>query len=122
MRQRRGPRPGGRRRSRNAEQNEELFDEFYERLNEYESLTDFTDRPVSAFISDICNALGLEFDWERFTYDPWAVAEAEADPPASPFAAWRHSADPNEEDDDDGPLDIRGEVYANGHGPPLAAE
>ncbi len=104
-----------------AEQNEDLFDAFYERLKEYESLTDFTDRPVSAFVSDICNALGLEFDWRRFAYDPWAVEEAAADPPASPFAEWWHSADGDEEDDSDGPPEFRGEVHANGHGPPWAA-
>jgi len=45
--------------------------ELNERLDEYESFTDFTDRPFSAFIPDICDALQLDFHWERFAYDPW---------------------------------------------------
>jgi len=98
-----------------AEQDEDLFDEFYERLNDYESFTDFTDRPVSAFLSDICNALGLEFEWERFAYDPWAVEEAKADPPASPFAEWWHSANGDSDGADDNPYAT---VARRGIGPP----
>jgi hypothetical protein len=97
-------------------QNEVLHDDLDERLDEYEYFTDFTDRPVSAFVSDICNALGLEFEWDRFEYDPWAVEEAKADPPASPFAEWWHS-EYSGEDGDPGPG-----VRPNGHGPPLDAE
>jgi len=101
-----------------AEQDEDLYGELYERLDEYESFTDFTDKPVSAFVSEICNAMGLEFDWDRFEYDPWAIEEAKADPPASPFAEWWHSVNDDEEDDA-GPPEGSG---AYGHGPPLAAE
>ena len=92
----------------------DLFDELNERLDEYESFTDFTDRPVSAFILDVCDALNLDFEWKRFACDPWAVEEAKADPPASPFAEWWHSPDRDDEDGGGRPP----EVHANGHGPP----
>jgi len=92
------------------------FDELYERLDEYESFTDFTDRPVSEFIANICDAMGLEFDWSWFAYDPWAMQEAETKPEGSPFAEWLASTD-----DDAG--DSPPEDHArNGTGPPLAAE
>jgi hypothetical protein len=100
-----------------AEQDLGLFDELNERLDEYESFTHFTDKPVSTFILEICDALKLDFHWGRFAFDPWAVEEAEADPPASPFAEWWHSPDRDEED-----WYGLSEVPANGHGPPLAAE
>jgi hypothetical protein len=95
---------------------EDRFDELYERLDEYESFTDFTDRPVSAFVADICNALGLEFDWDQFAYDPWAMQEAETEPEDSPFAEWLASTEDDETDD---PLDTEA---MNGTGPPLAAK
>ena len=101
------------------EEDLDLFDELNERLDEYESFTDFTDKPVSAFVSDICNALGVEFDWARFAYDPWAVEETKADPPASPFAEWWHSKD---RDGDGDPPEVDADLDARGHGPPLAAE
>ena len=98
------------------DQDEDSYDELNERLEEYESFTDFTDRPVSAFVSDICNALGLEFEWDRFEYDPWAVEETKADPPASPFAEWWHSEHSGEGSDPDPGIRAR----PNGHGPPPA--
>src|ERR1700761_1090738 len=73
------------------EQDEDKDDELVERLDEYENFTDFTDRPVSEFISDVCKALKLKFRWDRFEHDPWAIEEAKADPPASPFAEWWHA-------------------------------
>jgi hypothetical protein len=73
------------------EQDEDLYSELAERLDEYEAFTDFTDRPVSSFVSDVCKALKLKFKWDRFEYDPWAAEEAKADPPASPFAEWWHA-------------------------------
>jgi hypothetical protein len=97
------------------EQELNLYDELFERLDEYESFTDFTDKPVSTFILEICDALELDFHWKRFEYDPWAVEEAKADPPASPFAVWWHLPDRDEDDDGEPP-----EVRANGHGPPTA--
>ena len=99
-----------------ADEDEDRFDELYERLDEYESFTDFTDRPVSAFVADICNALGLEFDWDQFAYDPWAMQEAETQPEGSPFAEWLASTDPDPAND---PRDAEA---MNGTGPPLAAE
>ena len=100
------------------EHDEDLEDELIARLDEYESFTDFTDRPVSAFVSDICKALKLEFKWDRFEYDPWAVEEAKANPPASPFAQWWHSVHANQGDILLAPPGVR----AQGHGPPWAAE
>jgi hypothetical protein len=105
------------------EQDEDLEDELGERLDEYESFTDFTDRPVSSFVSDICKALKLKFTWDRFEYDPWAAEEAKADPPASPFAEWWHAARVAPGDILVAPPGIRApNTHANSHGPPWAAE
>jgi hypothetical protein len=98
------------------DEDDDRFDELYERLDEYESFTDFTDRPVSAFIANICNAMGLEFDWDQFEYDPWAIQEAETKPEGSPFAEWLAST--QDDTGDDPPEDHA----RNGTGPPLAAE
>ena len=99
-------------------ENEERFDELHERLGEFESFTDFTDRPVSAFVADICNAMGLEFDWVRFAFDPWAVQEIETQAEGSPFAQWWASVQ-DEDASSGGPPDPHA---LTGTGPPLAAE
>jgi hypothetical protein len=97
-------------------EDEDRFDELYERLDEYESFTDFTDRPVSEFVANLCDAMGLEFDWSQFAYDPWAMQEAETEPEGSPFAEWLAST--QEDAANDPPV-----AHArNGTGPPLAAE
>jgi hypothetical protein len=44
-------------------------DDLYERLDEYERFTDFTDCPVSAFVATLCDAMGLELDWAQFAHD-----------------------------------------------------
>ena len=100
-----------------ADQDLDLYDELHERLDEYESFTDFTDKPVSTFILQIADAMELDLDWERFACDPWAAEEIAADPPVSPLAKWWHSRNADEGDDGQPP-----DVHANGHGPPLAAE
>jgi len=97
-----------------------LYDEANERLLEYESFTDFTDKPVSQFILEIADAMVLDLDWEWFAYEPWAAEETEADPPVSPLAKWWHS--PDREALDGEPPDGGDDPYAQGHGPPLAAE
>jgi hypothetical protein len=88
-----------------------LGGDLYERLDEYESFTDFTDRPVSAFVATLCDAMGLEFDWAQFVHDAWAMDEAETQPEGSPFAEWWNSVQ-----EDGAPDAVRGT------GPPLAAE
>lgn len=93
--------------------------ELGERLDEYESFEDFTDRPVSAFILDICNALQLDFHWDRFEYDPWAIEEAKADPPASPFAEWWHAEHGGYSSEEI--LLVPPGTRTNGRGPPAAA-
>jgi hypothetical protein len=98
------------------------FEELHERLGEYENFTDFTDRPVSAFVADICNAMGLEFDWSQFAYDPWAVQEAETQAEGSPFAEWWKSAMDKHGSSDDPGDDPPGPQVHSGTGPPLAAE
>jgi hypothetical protein len=98
------------------DENDDLGGDLYERLDEYERFTDFTDRPVSAFVATLCDAMGLEFDWSQFAHDAWAVDEAETQPDGSPFAEWWNS--------------VRGDAGDNppeapeltGTGPPLAAE
>jgi hypothetical protein len=95
---------------------EERLTELNERLDDYERLTDFTDRPVSEFVATICKAMGLEFDWSQFEHDAWAMQEAEAKAEGSPFAAWWASTHPDAANDPP-------EAHArNGTGPPLAAE
>jgi hypothetical protein len=98
-----------------ADQDLNLYDELYERLDEYESFTDFTDKPVSTFILEIADAMELDLDWSRFACDAWADEEIKADPPVSPLAKWWHLRGDAEEDDVEVP-----EVHANGHGPPPA--
>jgi hypothetical protein len=86
-------------------------DDLYERLDEYERFTDFTDRPVSAFVATLCDAMELEFDWAQFAHDAWAKDEAETQPEGSPFAEWWNS--------------VRGDAEPpaiSSTGPPLAAE
>jgi hypothetical protein len=107
------------------DEDEDLYGELAERLDEYETFTDFTDRPVSTFVSDICKALKLKFRWDRFEYDPWAAEEAKADPPASPFAEWWHSVHGVHGGADAGArggiLVAPPNIRASGHGPPAAA-
>jgi hypothetical protein len=91
-------------------------DDLYERLDEYERFTDFTDRPVSAFVATLCDAMGLEFDWSQFAHDPWAIDEAETQPEGSPFAEWWNSV---QENTGDSPPEAD---TISGTGPPLAAE
>ncbi len=106
-----------------AEKDEDLYDELFERLDEYESFTDFTDRPVSEFVAEICTALGLEFDWKRFEHDPWAVEEAKADPPTSPFAEWWHWEHRSNPDEIlVAPPHLLRARGANGRGPPEEAK
>ena len=99
-----------------------LYDGLHERLLEYESFTDFTDKPVSQFILEIADAMELNLDWEWFAYDPWAAEEIAADPPVSPLAKWWHSPDRDDGGDGGAPPDVGDDPYARGHGPPLAAE
>jgi hypothetical protein len=61
--------------------------------------------------------MGLEFDWDQFAYDPWAMQEAETKPEGSPFAEWWASTQ-----DDPAANDPHGGHARNGTGPPLAAE
>jgi hypothetical protein len=93
------------------DEDDDLGGDLYERLEEYESFTDFTDRPVSAFVATLCDAMGLEFDWAQFVHDAWAVDEAKTQPEGSPFAEWWNSVQ-----EDGAPPAI------SGTGPPLAAE
>jgi len=97
-------------------EDEERVRELKERLDDYERLTDFNDRPVSEFVANICKAMGLEFDWSQFEHEPWAMDEAKTRPKGSPYAAWWASTHPAQAND---PPDAEA---MNGTGPPLAAE
>jgi hypothetical protein len=97
-------------------EDEEQLTELKERLDDYERLVDFGDRPVSAFVADLCKAMGLEFDWSRFEHDAWAIQEAEAKPEGSPFAEWWSATHPAAAND---PLSAEA---MTGTGPPMAAE
>ena len=56
--------------------------------------------------------MGLDFDWSRFEYEPWAMREAEDRPAGSPLVEWLGEAEADDNAPD--PHDMIGT------GPPLA--
>jgi hypothetical protein len=61
----------------------------YERLEKalderLEALED-DDRPVGAIVAEICEALGIEPDWSLWQDEDWALEEALAKAPGSPY-------------------------------------
>ena len=66
-----------------------LFAERDERLDDGDEEADFADRPLGELVARICADLGVEPDWSLFEDEDWAIAEARARPPGSPFAAAR---------------------------------
>jgi hypothetical protein len=62
-----------------------LYDEMTERLDEDEAFEDFGDRPVGEIVALICHAFGLHPDWSRWAAEDWAIEEAQAATPGSPF-------------------------------------
>jgi hypothetical protein len=63
--------------------------ELYERLGDDE--VDFTDRPIGALVAKICRDLGVRPDWNRWATEAWAVDEALARAPGSPYGGWPYA-------------------------------
>ncbi len=63
---------------------QEVAERLFEGDIEYEG---YGLRPVSETVLRLCEELGLEPDWGRWADLPWAVEEAEADTPGSPYVA-----------------------------------
>jgi hypothetical protein len=58
----------------------------YECLHDEDEYGDILQRPIGEVVALICKDLGLEPDWDAWAHKPWAVEEAAADAPGSPFA------------------------------------
>jgi hypothetical protein len=67
----------------------EALAELYERLGDDE--VDFTDRPIGALVAKICRDLGVSPDWSQWAAEAWAVDEALARAPGSPYAGWPYA-------------------------------
>jgi hypothetical protein len=68
---------------------ERLLTDLDERLDDDEGGADFLDRPLGELIAAICRDLGLTPDWSLWVNEDWAVQEAKAKPPGSPYAKRR---------------------------------
>ena len=64
-----------------------LSREAWERLEDEDVYGDLLSRPMGEIVALICEDLGLKPDWDRLAKEAWAVEEARAAPPGSPFAA-----------------------------------
>ena len=57
-----------------------------EHLRDEDLDEDLLNLPISEIIDRICIYLRIDPDWDMWTTEPWAVAEAEAQVPGSPYA------------------------------------
>jgi hypothetical protein len=71
---------------------ERLVSDLREKLADPDEDLDFEDAPISALIGRVCKALGVEPDWEAWEEEDWAMEEAEAWTPGSPYPLWRGAA------------------------------
>jgi hypothetical protein len=87
----------------------EAYSDLYERLNDFEDYSDFGRKSTGEIVEQICRLLNLPFDPALWQDEPWAIAEAKAKPPGSPFADRPDTANDDEGDDeDDEPRTARG--------------
>jgi len=56
-------------------------------LDRDRTFADYADRPVGEVLAQVFKALGLTPDWRLWANEDWAVAETQARPPGSPYAA-----------------------------------
>jgi hypothetical protein len=63
-----------------------LHEQLQERLDDGDEEADFADRPIGELVARICRDLGVTPDWSLFEDEDWAIEEAGARPPGSPFA------------------------------------
>jgi len=64
---------------------ERLSSTLWERLEDEDICGDLSDRPIGEIVALICKDLGLDPDWRLWAHEAWAVEEAEAGAPGSPF-------------------------------------
>ena len=67
------------------DQMERLVSDLHERLRDPDEDLDFADGPISALVSRVCKALGVEPDWAAWEDEDWAMEEAEVWTPGSPY-------------------------------------
>jgi hypothetical protein len=87
----------------------EAYSDLYERLKDFEDYSEFGRKSTGEIVEQICRLLNIPFDPALWQDEPWAIAEAKAKPPGSPFADRPDTANDDEEDDeDDEPRTARG--------------
>jgi hypothetical protein len=64
-----------------------------ERLRDEEIERDLLNLPINEILKRICSDLGLDPDWDLWKHEAWAMAEAEAELPGSPYAKPPQSAE-----------------------------
>jgi hypothetical protein len=65
----------------------DLYNALDERLFDPKDKDDFADLPISQLIARVCKDLGIIPDWSLWANEEWAIEEAEARTPGSPYAA-----------------------------------
>jgi urease gamma subunit len=68
-----------------GEEADALLSDYAELLDYDETYEGYGDRPVSETVTRLCQALGLEPDWEPWARSDWARTEAREATPGSPF-------------------------------------
>jgi hypothetical protein len=64
---------------------ERRLDHLYERLQDEDEIISFGTLPIGASVARLCAMLGLTPDWSLWEHEDWAIEEAEADAPGSPY-------------------------------------
>ena len=68
---------------------ERRYDHLYERLEDEAEIVRFGTLPIGESIARLCAELGLKPDWDLWRDEDWAIEEAEARTPGSPYGrAW----------------------------------
>jgi len=70
----------------------DLYEALDERLTDPKDKDDFADLPISQLIARVCKDLGIIPDWNLWAGEEWAIEEAEARTPGSPYAAPHYEA------------------------------
>jgi hypothetical protein len=78
---------------------ERRLDHLGERLADEDEIVSIGTLPIGASLARLCAALGLTPDWSLWEHEDWAIEEARADAPGSPYG--RGWAEDQDEDADD---------------------